>query len=122
MFVYKPVRDGILAVHTVRYPAVRTVVDHRRPVPVPVPDHKPVRTPDQLDHKPFMWDENRLFERKQKKYHNLTRKSIISSHVPDRLDEQGYHVGHILDTVRVPVRIVLAYKPCHLADRDIHIA
>ena len=57
MFVYKPVRDGILAVHTVRYPAVRIVVDHRRPVPVPVPDHKPVRMPDQLDHKPFLWDE-----------------------------------------------------------------
>ena len=31
MFVYKPVRDGILAVHTVRYPAVRIVVDYRRP-------------------------------------------------------------------------------------------
>ena len=35
MFVYKPVREGILAVHTVRYPAVRIVVDHRKPVPVP---------------------------------------------------------------------------------------
>ena len=29
MFAYKPVRDGILVVHTVRYPAVRIVVDHR---------------------------------------------------------------------------------------------
>ena len=53
MFVNKPVRDGILVVHTVRYPAVRIVVDHRKPVPVPVPDHKPVRMLDQLDHKPF---------------------------------------------------------------------
>ena len=53
MFVYKPVRDGILVVHTVRYPAVRIVVDHRKPVPVPVPDHKPVRMLSQLDHKPF---------------------------------------------------------------------
>ena len=67
MFVYKPVRDGILAVHTVRYPAVRTVVDHRRPVLVPVPDHKPVRTPDQLDHKPFIWDESFVLLNENKK-------------------------------------------------------
>ena len=87
MFVYKPVRDGILAVHTVRYPAVRIVVDHRRPVPVPVPDHKPVRMPDQLDHKPFLWDGNRPFERKQKSIIISLKKSVISSHVPDRLDE-----------------------------------
>ena len=53
LFVYKPVRDDILVVRTVRYPAVRIVVDHRRPVPVPVPDHKPVRMPDLLDHKPL---------------------------------------------------------------------
>lgn len=53
MFAYKPVRDGILVVHTVRYPAVRIVVDHHKPVPVPVPDRKPVRKPDLLDRKPF---------------------------------------------------------------------
>ena len=68
MFVYKPVRDGILVVHTVRYPAVRIVVDHRKPVPVPVPDHKPVRMLDQLDHKPFYGMKIVLLN-ENKKYH-----------------------------------------------------
>ena len=52
MFSYKPVRDGILVVRTVRCPAVRIVVGHHRPVPVPVLGHKPVRMPDLLDRRP----------------------------------------------------------------------
>ena len=48
----KPVHDGIPVVRTVRCPAVHTVVDHHRLVPVLVLDHKPVRMLDLLDHKP----------------------------------------------------------------------